>query len=535
MSTNDTPNGAIAASAGTPTNPQRRELLRTTGAVTAGVVASGLLPGGAAKALASPSATEIVALDAYELSGLIKTKEVSCVEVMDAFLKQIDRVNPKINAIVALADGDKLRAEARERDSQLARGQYMGWMHGFPQAIKDTSAAVGFPFTAGSPIQKDYFPKEDAVIAERARRDGAIMIGKTNTPEFALGSNTVNPLYGNTVNPFDLTKTVGGSSGGAGAALVARMLPVADGSDMGGSIRNPSAYCNVYGLRPTAGVVPFAPSPEVFIQQLAIEGPMGRTVKDVAMLLSPQAGHDPRAPLSVHLDPSQFTASLDRDFKGAKIGWLGNWDGYFPMEPGVMELCESRLKVFTDLGCEVEPVKPWFEAETLWQTWLTQRAFLVGNNLRGYYENPELRPLMKRDAQWEVEQAMKMTPQALFESAIARTAWVMSLNEIFKKYDFILSPTAQVFPFDVTTLWPKTVGGVTMETYHQWMGIVLPWSLAGTPVMNVPVGFSAGGVPMGMQVIGPRHSDFKVMQMARAYEKATGFAQKHVPAIARAG
>jgi amidase len=291
----------------------------------------------------------------------------------------------------------------------------------------------------------------------------------------------------------------------------------------------------VYGLRPTAGVVPFAPSPEVFIQQLATEGPMGRTVKDVAMLLSTQAGFDPRAPLSVKLDPARFTDKLERSFKGAKVGWLGNWDGYFPMEPGVMELCQAQLKTFTDLGCVVEPVKPWFDAERLWETWLTQRAFLIGNYLRGYYDDPKLRPLMKTDAQWEVEQSLKQTAQQMFVSTVSRSEWVLSLNEVFAKYDFILSPTAQVFPFDVKTLWPKTVGGRPMETYHQWMGIVLPWSLAGTPVMSVPVGFSAGGVPMGMQVIGPRHADFKVLQMAHAYEQATGWVQKRVPAIAKAG
>jgi amidase len=512
----------------------RREMLRGAGLMAGGAIATGLVPGALGGAMAAPRGGDIVAMDAMELSQRIKSKQVSCVEVMDAYLTQVKRVNPTVNAIVSLQDEGKLREQAAERDRMLARGHYMGWMHGMPQAPKDTASTAGIPTTQGSPILKDYIPKEDAIIIERARRAGAIVIGKTNVPEFALGSNTVNPVFGNTVNPFNLAKTVGGSSGGAAAALVARMLPVADGSDMGGSIRNPSAFCNVYGLRSTAGVVPFGPSPEVFIQQFAIEGPMGRTVKDVAMLLSTQAGFDKRVPLSVQLDPKQFTAKLESNVKGKRIAWLGDWNGYFAMEPGVLELCQAQLKTFSDLGCIVEPVAPMFDPAVLWKMWLTHRQFIIGNYLRLFYDNPKLRPLLKTDAQWEVEQSLKLTGADVFASTVERSAWVQALNVFFEKYDFILSPTAQVFPFDVKTLWPKTVGGRTMETYHQWMGIVLPWTLAGTPIMNIPVGFGPGMTPMGMQLIGPRHADFKVLQMARAYELATGFVQKNVPPIARA-
>jgi amidase len=515
--------------------PQRRELLRAAGLLTAGTLASSLLPDAIGAAQAAPRGADIVAMDAMELSRRIKSRQVSCVEVMDAYLAQIARVNPRVNAIVALQDEGKLRQQAAERDRQLARGQALGWMHGMPQAVKDTAATAGIVTTSGSPILKDYVPKDDALIVERVKRAGAIVIGKTNVPEFALGSNTVNPVYGATLNPFDLSKTVGGSSGGTAAALVARMLPVADGSDFGGSIRNPSAFCNVYGLRPTAGVVPFGPSPEVFIQQFAIEGPMGRTVKDVAMLLSTQAGFDKRVPLSVQLDPNQFTARLERSFKGAKVAWLGDWGGYFAMEPGVLDLCQASLETFSDLGCVVEPVKPMFDPEALWKMWLTHRQFIIGNYLRTFYDKPQLRALMKEDAQWEVEQSLKQSAQEVFASTVARTSWVMALNSFFEQYDFIVTPTAQVFPFDIKTLWPKTVGGRTMETYHQWMGIVLPWTLAGTPIMNIPVGFSAAGLPMGMQLIGKRHDDFKVLQMAQAYEQATRFVQKNVPAIALAG
>lgn len=535
MSTSIDPNGSTPADTSTDLQSvERREVLRRAGFAAGGAVASTLLPGAVGTAFAATAGSEIVSWDADVLSRRIKAKQVSCAEVMDAYLAQIKRYNPRINAIVAMVDEGKLRAQAVERDRQLARGQYLGWMHGMPQAIKDTADTIGIPSTSGSPLQKDRIPTVDSVIVERARRAGAILIGKTNVPEFALGSNTVNPLYGNTVNPYNLEKTVGGSSGGASAALAARMLPVADGSDMGGSIRNPSAFCNVYGLRPTAGVVPLAPSGEVFMQQFATEGPMGRTVKDVAMLLSVQAGHDYRAPLSLKLDPKVYTGKLERSFKGAKVAWLGDWKGYFAMEPGVMALCEASLKTFSDLGCVVEPVAPFYDAETLWKMWLTHRQFIIGNYLRPYYDDPKTRALLKTDAQWEVEQSLKLKAEDVFASSAQRTEWVMAVHKFFGKYDFICTPTAQVFPFDVKTLWPKVVGGRTMETYHQWMGIVLPWTLAGTPVMNIPVGFGPGNTPMGMQLIGNRHDDFKVMQMARAYEQATGWVQKNVPALLRA-
>ena len=210
---------------------------------------------------------------------------------------------------------------------------------------------------------------------------------------------------------------------------------------------------------------------------------------------------------------------------------MGDWGGYFAMDPGVLELCQAKLKTFTDLGCIVEPVAPMFDPAVLWKMWLTHRQFIIGNYLGMFYANPGLRPLMKTDAQWEVEQSLKQTAQEVFVSTVARTGWVMALNAFFEKYDFIVSPTAQVFPFDVTTLWPKVVGGRTMETYHQWMGVVLPWTLAGTPVMNLPVGFSADGLPMGMQLIGTRHADFAVLQMARAYEQATGWVEKYPASI----
>jgi amidase len=507
----------------------RRTVLKQIG-LAAGTVAAAGTP--LAAAMATTPAADITGWNAIELSQRIRTKQVSCVEVMDAYLGRIGRLNPRLNAIVQLADEGNLRAQAAERDRQLARGEYLGWMHGFPHAVKDTAWAKGFISTSGSPLLKDFVAPEDAVIVERMKAAGAIVIAKTNVPEWALGSNTFNPIYGTSWNPYDLKKTPGGSSGGTAAALAARMLPVADGSDMAGSIRNPSAFCNIYGLRPTAGMVPMAPIPEVFVQQIAIEGPMGRTVNDVAMLLSTLAGYDPRAPLSINVDATKFAGPLDSDVKGKRIAWLGDWNGFFAMDPGVMDVCRQAARVFESMGCIVEEALPEFSPELLWKTWLTQRAWIIGNYLGHYYEDPKKRALMKDSAQWEAQRATTISAADVFQSSMDRSAFALAARAFFEKYDFALSPTAQVFPFDATIPWPRTVGGRTMETYHQWMGIVLPWSLGGNPVMNAPAGFSADGVPMGIQIVGARQSELELLKMAKAYETATGWVQKRPPAIA---
>ena len=468
-------------------------------------------------------------MNAVDLSRAIREKRVSCREVMEAFLAQIDRYNERVNAIVALQDHELLLKQANERDQQLARGQYMGWMHGFPQAVKDLALTAGIRTTMGSPLFKDFVPNADAIFVERTRKNGAIIIGKTNTPEFGLGSQTYNSVYGTTLNPYDITKTCGGSSGGAAVALALRMLPVADGSDMGGSLRNPGAFCNVIGFRPSAGRIPTGPTPEVFVQQLGYEGPMARTVTDLAMLLSIQAGFDPRQPLSIKEDPAIFTASLKRDFKSTRVAWLGNWGGYLPMESGVLELCASALKVFQDIGCTVEEAKPDFSPEHLWSIWLTHRHWFVGTGLSVFYSDPAKRELLKPEARFEVEGVFKLTAMDTYSASIGRSAWYQALQRMFEKYSYLLIPTVQVFPFDAKVHWPKEIAGRAMDTYHRWMEVVLPWTLAGSPVINVPVGFNVNGLPMGLQIIGKVHGDLGVLQIAYAYEQATNWVSKRLP------
>lgn len=476
----------------------------------------------------------IVDMPAHTLAEAIRRKDVSCVETMRAYLAHIERVNADVNAIVALREPDALLAEAAQKDAALARGEYAGWLHGMPQAPKALAMTKGIVTTLGSPIFRTMTPSVDAIVVERMRAAGAVFIGKTNTPEFGLGSHTFNEVYGVTRNPYDLSKSAGGSSGGAAAALAARMLPVADGSDFGGSLRNPAAFCNVYGFRPSQGRVPRWPSVDVFVQQLGTEGPMGRTVVDVAQLLAIQAGYDRRDPLSLAEDPRRFTQSLDADMRGKRIAWVGDWNGYLAMEAGVLELCESSLDTLRAIGCDIDAALPAFPAERIWRSWLAHRHLLSGGNLLMHYREPSRRALLKPEAIYEAQGLFALGAADVYEASAARSAWYQALIAFFERFDYIAAPSAQVFAFDVELRWPQAIAGRAMDTYHRWMETVVPWTLAGCPVISVPVGFNAAGLPMGMQLIGRPRDDFAVLQLARAYEKERDWVSARPPALSGA-
>lgn len=469
----------------------------------------------------APMIDELVLAPAHELAQRIRARQVSCREVMLSYLAHIERFNPKVNALISLQPEDVLLAQADQRDEELANGQYRGWMHGLPHAIKDLSLTQGIRTTFGSPLYADQVPERDGIMVERIKAAGAILIGKTNTPEFGLGSQTYNPLFGTTRCAFDLSKTAGGSSGGAGAALAMHLVPVADGSDMMGSLRNPAAFNNVIGFRPSQGRVPFDDSADLFGDQLGYEGPMGRTVKDVALLLSVQAGADARAPLSIAQGGQAFSAPLERDFKGTRLGWLGSFDGYLPFEAGVLELCEGTFGDFRRLGCSVEPAHPGFDMAALWQAWRTLRHASVAHSLGPAWQDPHKRAQLKPEACWEVENGLALSAEQVYRAMKVRTDWYRSLQQLLQHYDFLLLPSAQVFPFDCTLPWPKTVAGVPMDTYHRWMEVVIPGTLSGCPVANVQAGFNAAGLPMGLQIIGPHQADFAVLQLAHAYEQVS--------------
>lgn len=476
-------------------------------------------------------------LDADSLSALVHRREISCRELMAAFLRRIEILNPRVNAIVSMRDPQALLAQADAHDAELAAGTSRGWLHGLPVAIKDLSDVAGLPTTKGSPILRDNVAAADGLMAARMRAAGAILIGKTNTPEFGLGSQTYNPVFGATRNAWDPALCAGGSSGGAAVALALRMLPVADGSDMGGSLRNPAAYANVYGFRPSHGRVPKLPEPDRFFQQLGTEGAMGRTVTDVARLFAIQAGHDPRVPLSLDGDGSEFAPPLATPARPVRVGWFGDLDGYLPMDPGILPLCETALAAFETAGARVEPlgraalgVAP----EAIWQAWMQLRSLLVGGSLAAHYKDPARRELLKPEARWEVENAMRTGALEVYAASVVRTALFDALNRLFDRFDLLAMPSAQAFAFDVEKHWPESLAGRAMDSYHRWMEVVIYATLAGCPVIGVPAGFDAGGRAMGMQLIGAPRRDGDVLRAARVYEEATGWASRREPELSRA-
>jgi len=477
--------------------------------------------------MTSNNINELVLLQAHELAERIRRRQVSCREVMQAYLAHIERFNPRVNALISLQAPEDLLAQADTRDAELARGQYRGWMHGLPHGIKDLSQTRGIRTTLGSPLYKDFIPDRDGIMVERIKGAGAIIIGKSNTPEFGLGSQSYNPLFGATGCAFDPSKTAGGSSGGAAAALALHLVPVADGSDMMGSLRNPAAFNNIFGFRPSQGRVPFDDSTDLFFDQLGYEGPMARSVRDAALLLSVQAGADARAPLSIAEPGSAFAAPLERDFTGTRLGWLGDLNGYLPMENGILSLCEKTFADFESLGCHIEPVQPEFAPQQLWSSWRTLRHWMVAGSLGPSYADPQTRAQLKPEACWEIENGLKLSASEVFAASVVRSNWYRAISKLFERYDYLLLPSAQVFPFDKNIPWPKTIEGVAMDTYHRWMEVVIPGTLSGCPVASVQAGFNENGLPMGLQIIGRHQADFAVLQLAHAYELASRWFTRH--------
>ncbi|WP_137702007.1 amidase [Marimonas lutisalis] len=453
--------------------------------------------------------------DAVAISASIEAGEITCEEFMAATLERILQVNGDVNAIVSLRDPDEIMEEARAAD----RSERRGWMHGLPLAVKDLANAKGLPTTMGSPIFEGQIAEKDDIMIARMRAAGAIIIGKTNTPEFGLGSHTFNPVFGATHNPYDLSRSAGGSSGGAAAALACRMLPVADGSDMMGSLRNPAAWNNVYGFRPSWGRVPTEPVGDTFLHQLATKGPMGRSPRDIAALLDVQSGPDRRQPHGCPAEPT--LPSIEADVKGRRIGWLRDWGGAYPFESGILELCETAIGKFDDLGCRVEEVAPPFESEEIWKSWTTLRSWAVAGGSAALYENAETRAKLKPEAIWEIERGMGFSALEVHRASVVRSNWFKRAAKLFEEYDALLLPSAQVWPFPVEWRHPEEISGTKMDTYHRWMEVVIPIGLLGLPCLNIPAGFSSGGLPMGLQMFGARGSDAALLQLGHAWHAAT--------------
>ncbi len=484
---------------------KRRKFIKN--ALAIGAVLSVPLPY-SCKRFASSLPADITDFSATDLSLAIKTKQVSCVEVMQAYLDRINRYNPVFNAIVSRVGDDELLQKAKEADSALARNEYWGWMHGMPHAIKDLAPVKGLPYTQGSPMFAKRIAEEDSPLVTKIRNQGAIFIGKTNTPEFGLGSQTYNPVFGTTGSAYNPKLTSGGSSGGAACGLGTHMLPVADGGDMMGSLRNPGAFNNVIGFRPSTNVV--MEEGNAKDRLLWTSGPMGRNTNDTIQLLNTVA----KRPEFNNLKPGSL--------KNLKFGWMSNLDNYLAMEPGIIELCENSITILEDAGAKIELMQPDFRPTDLWLSWTTLRHHLRLGMLE-YYENPDTRNLLKPELIWEIEQGLSFNEKDVKRAERIRTRWYTELNRLFKEYDFLVLPSAQVFPFPNTIHWPKEINGKKMDTYHRWMEVVILGSMGGLPVINVPVGFDSQGRPMGMQVMANFGEDKKVLEFALAYEGITDY------------
>ena len=463
-------------------------------------------------------------ISTFEASALVtamRNGTLSAEAVMQATLARIAAVNGPLNAIVSLRGEDALLAEARAVDDGADRGP----LHGLPLAVKDLSNVAGLPTSQGSPAFAGEVAAEDSLFVARMRAAGAVFIGKTNTPEFGLGSQTYNPVHGVTVNPYDTTRTCGGSSGGAAVALAAGMVSLADGSDMMGSLRNPAGWCNVYGFRPSWGRVPREPGGDMFLHRLSTEGPMARSPADLALLLTVMAGSHPQVPPV--FGPETFAAH--GAIAGTRIGWLGDWGGALPMEEGILPLCETALAVFEGLGCTVEPVAPPFSRDALWESWTGLRSWALLPGLAPLMEDQQTRGQLKPEALWEAECGLALSGADIQRLSEIRSDWFSTAATLFERYDALVLPTAQVWPFAHDIAWPRAIAGQPMDTYHRWMEVVIPASLLGLPALAVPAGFGDAGLPMEMQLIGRYGDDGGILALAGAYHQATRWPQLHPP------
>ena len=469
----------------------------------------------------------ITDLCAAELSRRIHARTVSCRDVMQAYLQRIHALNPRLNAIISMAGDESLLAQADECDRELAQGRSRGWLHGIPQAIKDTGDALGFASTKGCALLKDQIARRDSIMTARMKAAGCIVIGKTNMPEFGLGSHTFNDLFGATPNAWDAAVSAGGSSGGAAVALAHRLLPVADGSDFMGSLRNPAGWNHVWGMRPTQGRVPMGPNPDVFIDQLGTEGPMARTVEDLGRLLLTQAGHDARVPLSMESAIDWSPQDLQRDAKavlgGLRIGWWGDLGGHLAVEGGILDGCSEALDRLAQAGAQVQPLAFGADPDAIWQCWLAWRRALVGPRVAPLLHLPRAREIIKPEALWEHDCAQDLSFTDFMRASQTRSRFYQHMQSLFERVDVIALPVAQVWPFPVGERWPKQIGGRPMDTYHRWMECTLYATLAGMPAISMPAGFHANGRwPLGLQLIANHGADALLLRVAGAWEQLRG-------------
>jgi amidase len=461
--------------------------------------------------------TDICLRPATELAALVRRREVSARELLEAHLDRIERLNPSLNAVVTL-DVDGAQAAADAADRALAAGDDVGPLHGLPVAHKDTHATGGMRTTWGSPLHADTVPVRDELVVARLRGAGAIRLGKTNVPEFAAGSHTFNPVFGVTHNPYRHGLSAGGSSGGAAAALAAGLVPLAEGSDMGGSLRNPAAFCNVVGLRPTPGRVPTWPA-ALGWAQLSVQGPMGRTVADVALQLSAIAGPDRRVPISLADDASGFAPPLESSLNGLRVAWAPDLGGRIPVDPTIVSVLAPAVTAFESLGAEIEEACPDLsladEVFGILRAWIFEASF--GDLVRRHPDK------VKETIRWNAAAGAALTGADVGRAEVAHTRLYEEIIGFFERFDVLVAPTTQVLPFPVGVEYPTEVAGVPQPDYLGWMRSCTLVSATGCPAISVPGGFTPGGLPVGLQIVAAPRADRRLLEVAHAFEQATGF------------
>ena len=462
--------------------------------------------------------------DAIALAGMLRSREVSAREVVSAHIARIEAFDTAINAVVTRTL-DAAMARAADADESAARGSPLGLLHGLPVAHKDLAETAGVRTTYGSPLFATNVPQRDALVVQRMAQAGAISLGKTNVPEFGAGSHTVNRVFGATHNPWHLGRSAGGSSGGAAAALAARFIALADGSDLGGSLRNPASFCNVVGMRPSPGRVPDWPLTDVG-DQFAVVGPMGRTVADTALLLAVLAGPDPRVPVALDQPPpaiadsAQIGALLDRDLTGLTIAWSP--DLGLPVEPDVLEALAPARQVLATLGGRVTDATPDLSGAD--EVFRTFRAFAFATFRRHFLAKTP--GLIGPNVTWNIERGLELTTADLSRATVLRAGLAERVSEFFVDVDVLACPVSQVAPFDVTLDWVHEINGQPLGNYLDWMASCYLISATGLPAISVPAGFTASGLPIGLQLVGRRRGDWDLLAVARAFESATGYAAR---------
>ena len=473
--------------------------------------------------------TDLCMQDAIALAGWLRSRDVSARDVVSAHIARIEAFDPAINAVVTRTF-ETAMTRAAAADEAAVRGDALGLLHGLPVAHKDLADTAGVRTTYGSPLFATNVPQHDALVVQRMARAGAISLGKTNVPEFGAGSHTVNPVFGATRNPYDLSRSAGGSSGGAAAALAARLITLADGSDLGGSLRNPASFCNVVGLRPSPGRVPDWPLTDVG-DQFAVVGPMGRTVADTALLLAVLAGPDPRVPLALDepppalSDPAQIGAVLGRDLRGLRIAWSP--DLGLPVEPEVLQVLAAARQVLAGLGAVRDATPDLTGADEVFRTF---RALAFATFRRDLLAvDPDL---IGPNVRWNIQRGLELTTTDLSRATVLRAGLAERISTFFADVDILACPVSQVAPFDVTLDWVHEINGQPMLTYLDWMASAYLISATGLPAISVPAGFTRAGLPVGLQLVGRRRGDWDLLAAAHAFESATGYSTR-VPAAAR--